>query len=189
VEKKVKDAWEMDKKVILEWAKMICGAMAYVHSMEILHRDLKPSNLLLTLDPLSQKTVVKIADFGLSYELMKSRSKASTRAGTAIYWAPEIFQGEMPGKAADVYAVGAILYELCMGPSKPATSLLLSEKKVDLLNEIKLFYGSADLYILISCMVQYLPSDRPAFQQVVEALNTNDFHKLLNEHGTIENTT
>jgi serine/threonine protein kinase len=82
------------EKTVVEWALMICSAMEYVHSKgthrivvltyaDILHRDLKPSNIFVT--EVEGKTVLKIGDFGLSYELVKTKSRASTRAGTMIY--------------------------------------------------------------------------------------------------------
>jgi serine/threonine protein kinase len=61
--------------------------------------DIKPSNVFLTLDA-AGKTIVKIGDFGLSYELVKSKSRASSKAGTVVYWPPEVFAGEAPGKPA-----------------------------------------------------------------------------------------
>lgn len=63
---------------------MLCSGMAHVHSKDLLHRDLKPSNILLTTGS-EGRIIPKLADFGLSYELIKNKSKASQTAGTLIY--------------------------------------------------------------------------------------------------------
>lgn len=52
--------------------------------LDIIHRDIKPSNILILYQ--NSEPILKIADFGLSYELMQEKSKASSRAGTQIYW-------------------------------------------------------------------------------------------------------
>lgn len=191
--------WSVNKNLIFEWLQMICSAMAYVHNMDILHRDLKPNNILLSIEEHSGKITPKIADFGLSYELI-NKSKASTRAGTMLYVC-FIFHLSLQFSGrqkfikmkclenllvcaalafiynVDVYAIGAILYELCMGPSKPATSLLLSEKKQNLLEEVKVQYGD-ELYILISSMCLLDPEARPTFNLVCSSLESKSFIEL-----------
>ncbi len=89
-------------------------AMAYAHRAGILHRDLKPDNVLLTMsgEP-------KIADFGLARKLeADSRvTQAGRLFGTPSYMPPEQTTGDLDavGPAADVYSLGAVLYELLTG--------------------------------------------------------------------------
>ncbi len=75
--------------------------------------------------------------------------------------------------SVDVYAIGCVLYELCLGPSKPATALLLVENKDDLLQDITKLYGK-QLYVLIHDMVQTKQDLRPTFADVLTALQTMD---------------
>jgi hypothetical protein len=99
----------------------ICEAVHYLHTQPetvlegkrtggpIIHRDLKPANVLLGADG----TTPKISDFGLSRYL--NAEDRFSRAGTASYMAPEQVAGEALGPCTDVYALGAILYEMLTG--------------------------------------------------------------------------
>jgi hypothetical protein len=114
-----------------EAAKLVEGlahTVAAAHAQGIIHRDLKPSNVLLAGDgrPL-------VADFGLAKQLegldsvLASQTETGVILGTPSYMAPEqaAGQNQLIGPAADVYALGAILYECLTGrpPFKAATSL------------------------------------------------------------------
>jgi serine/threonine protein kinase len=94
-------------------AETLARAMHYAHQRHIIHRDLKPANVLLTADG-----VVKVADFGLARRLDEGGRITVTHTvmGTASYMAPEQAEGKKEvGPAADVYALGAILYEMLTG--------------------------------------------------------------------------
>jgi serine/threonine protein kinase len=93
----------------------LARAMDYVHQQQIVHRDLKPANILLTADGLP-----KIADFGLAKCLDDDLGLTGNKTmvlGTACYMAPEQARGKTQavGQAADIYSLGAILYELLTG--------------------------------------------------------------------------
>jgi eukaryotic-like serine/threonine-protein kinase len=98
----------------------MCAGLAAAHAAGFVHRDVKPQNLLLGTDG-----VVKLGDFGIAVAHAGTRlTLAGTVLGTAGYLAPEQARGEQVTAAADIYAVGAVLYELLTSePSQTARSL------------------------------------------------------------------
>jgi eukaryotic-like serine/threonine-protein kinase len=106
----------------------LARAIHTAHEAGVVHRDLKPQNVLLAADG-----TPKIADFGLAKRFDDSGPTQTLAVlGTPAYMAPEQAAGETKsvGPAADVYALGAILYELLTGrpPFQAATSLEMLER-------------------------------------------------------------
>jgi eukaryotic-like serine/threonine-protein kinase len=98
----------------------MCSALAAAHAAGLVHRDVKPQNLLLGSDG-----VLKLGDFGIAVGHEGTRlTLEGTVLGTAGYLAPEQARGEQVTAAADIYAVGAVLYELLTGdPPRSASTL------------------------------------------------------------------
>jgi serine/threonine-protein kinase len=92
----------------------LAGAIHFAHENGFVHRDLKPANVLLTADG-----TPKVTDFGLVRRLEgeESLTLSGVLLGTPSYMAPEQARGDKSaiGPATDVYALGAILYELLTG--------------------------------------------------------------------------
>jgi eukaryotic-like serine/threonine-protein kinase len=97
-----------------EWLIPLAMAMDTAHRAGIVHRDLKSANILFSSDD-----VPKITDFGLAKRLEADEGQTRTGQvmGTPSYMAPEQARGETKsvGPAADIYALGTILYEMLTG--------------------------------------------------------------------------
>jgi tetratricopeptide (TPR) repeat protein len=104
-------------------AETLARAIEHVHQHGIVHRDLKPANVLMTAEG-----VPKITDFGLAkwVDVRSGHTQSGAIMGTPSYMAPEQARGETRfiGPSADVYALGAILYEMVTGrpPFKGVTA-------------------------------------------------------------------
>lgn len=109
---------------VIEWAKDLCSALDYLHSMNppIIYRDMKPSNIMLKPDG-----KVKLIDFGTAKEFDVESLADTTALGTRGYAAPEQF-GDARGRGihktdarTDIYSLGATLYHVLTGknPSEP----------------------------------------------------------------------
>jgi serine/threonine-protein kinase len=91
----------------------IADGMAYCHANNVIHRDLKPENILLTAE--GQPVIM---DFGLALTKGSHRvtySNLSAIMGTPEYMAPEQIDGQRGDARTDVYALGAILFEMLSG--------------------------------------------------------------------------
>ncbi|MFI0432899.1 MAG: serine/threonine-protein kinase [Candidatus Nanopelagicales bacterium] len=86
----------------------LVGAVAAVHAAGVVHRDLKPSNVVLTPDG------VRLLDFGVARAPFAEADEAA-RVGSLTWMAPEQIGGDPCGPAADVHAVGMLLYFAACG--------------------------------------------------------------------------
>lgn len=106
----------------------LARALKYLHSQGITHRDLKPGNVLC-----DERGDVKLTDFGLavSASAQKKNEWDDRIMGSPVYMPPELFAGERPGAASDLYGLGCIALEVVLGhpPFQSATIGELVEEK------------------------------------------------------------
>ena len=91
----------------------ICGGLDYLHRKGVVHRDLKPENIMLCQDG-----TIRIMDFGIAKSDNARRlmfGGFSATMGTPDYIAPEQVQGKRGDARTDIYALGAMLYEMTTG--------------------------------------------------------------------------
>ncbi len=95
-------------------AAKVASGLAAAHAALIVHRDLKPENVVI--DEQGDEPIPLITDFGLARLLEESRlTRTSGLVGTPDYVAPEVLTGESASPAADVYALGVMLFEILTG--------------------------------------------------------------------------
>ncbi len=127
----------MDREKGMDWREaarltiQACRALEVAHRAGVIHRDIKPANLYLT-----RAGSLKLLDFGVAKaesdpETSAPRSGALSVVGTPEYMAPEQASGGKADERSDVYALGAVLYELVTGRLPhvaPSTVALIDAK-------------------------------------------------------------
>ena len=118
----VLDGGAVPQRKTIEFGVQIAHGLAAAHEKGIVHRDLKPENIFITRDGR-----IKILDFGLAklvqttdanpdeVTLTSSNTVAGVVMGTASYMAPEQVRGETIDPRTDIFAFGAVLYEMLFG--------------------------------------------------------------------------
>jgi serine/threonine-protein kinase len=92
----------------VELVRRLAQALGRCHAAGLVHRDVKLENVLF-----DEQDEPRLADFGLVRDLSASRlTQTGALVGTPAYMAPELFAGQPAGAAADVFSLGAVLYEL-----------------------------------------------------------------------------
>ena len=115
-------AGAVDDRCAVEAAAQLCEALAHAHGRGIVHRDVKPANVLLAE---SDEVDVRLLDFGLAqmaeFDTLTAHGDVP---GTLAYISPERLRGDAGTPAADVWAVGVILWEALAArpPGSGATS-------------------------------------------------------------------
>lgn len=96
---------------VIDWAKQICDALAYLHSQKppIIYRDMKPANVML-----KPEGNIKIIDFGIAREYKEQNLADTTVLGTKGYAPPEQYSGQTDARS-DIYALGMTMHHLLTG--------------------------------------------------------------------------
>ncbi|HEY2409367.1 MAG TPA: protein kinase [Polyangiaceae bacterium] len=129
LDKKIARESGMDYREAVQLAMQACDALEVAHKASVIHRDIKPANLFLCQDG-----TLKLLDFGVAKAEFGVESKSDASAisivGTPEYMAPEQAKGQADERS-DVYALGAVLYELLSGklPHQAESTIELLDAK------------------------------------------------------------
>jgi Tol biopolymer transport system component len=119
--REILDGGALPQRKVIDYGVQIAQGLAAAHEKGIVHRDLKPENIFVTRDGR-----IKILDFGLAklaqkasvadgVTLTSSHTAAGVVMGTASYMAPEQVRGDGADARTDIFAFGAVLYEMLAG--------------------------------------------------------------------------
>jgi len=93
------------EELVVNLAKDLCNALVYCKKYDIVHRDIKPQNIFV-----SENGEYKLGDFGIAKTVEKTMG--GTKIGTYKYMAPEVYNNQPYGSAADIYSLGLVMYWL-----------------------------------------------------------------------------
>jgi eukaryotic-like serine/threonine-protein kinase len=102
---RVKAPLSIDEKINV--MVQVCEGISYAHKHQIVHRDLKPSNIRI-----DEEGIVKIMDFGIAHLESSNMTASGMVLGTPYYMSPEQVRGLRVDARSDLFALGAILYEV-----------------------------------------------------------------------------
>ena len=154
---------------VLKYGAQIADALDRAHGAAIVHRDLKPGNIMLT------RSGAKLLDFGLAKpqpsfassrdETQKPLTKEGTIVGTLQYMSPEQLEGREADHRTDIFAYGAVLYEMATGKrafvAKTSTSLIAAILKEEPtpMSELQPVTPQALAHVVRRCLTKD-PQDR-----------------------------
>ncbi|SGZ51570.1 CIC11C00000004579 [Sungouiella intermedia] len=187
----------LNPTLVIHFLQQLSSALEFLRSKSLVHRDIKPQNLLLC-PPVHSRSqfeqdgykglwelpILKIADFGFA-RFLPSTSLAATLCGSPLYMAPEILRGESYNAKADLWSVGAVLYEMSAGkPPFRASNHIELEKVITRNNDRIKFPASAQvpepLKSLIKSLLKNKQTERISFNEffsnplIVNELESND---------------
>ncbi|KAJ7050177.1 kinase-like protein [Mycena amicta] len=127
----------LDEIVVRSFLRQLARALKFLRHRHLVHRDIKPQNLLLNPAPPEELArghpigvpILKVADFGFARSLPNAMM-AETLCGSPLYMAPEILRYQKYDAKADLWSVGAVLYEMAVGrpPFRAANHIDLLKK-------------------------------------------------------------
>ena len=118
LEDRLQEKEVLDLEEVQIIAKQLASALDYAHGEKVVHRDIKPDNIFLHIK--NDDEEVRIMDFGIARQIKDSMTRLTRQdsSGTLLYMPPEQLQGKRTDGRADIYALGATLYE-CLAGTPP----------------------------------------------------------------------
>lgn len=178
----------LHRAFILNYLQQLASALKFLRTKNLVHRDVKPQNLLLATPLVGYHDtqsfhengfvgiynlpILKIADFGFA-RFLPNTSLAETLCGSPLYMAPEILNYQKYNAKADLWSVGAVLYEMCCGkPPFKASNHLELYKKIKRANDVITFPSQCEieqeLKDLICGLLTFDPANRMGFTEFFE---------------------
>lgn len=161
------------ERTVLRWSVQLFQALEYLHGLLLIHRDVKTANLFLT-----KSGVLKLGDFGVAKRFQTTSSDPGSRTtatpvGTPLYMAPEVLRMEPYSMAADNWAAGCCLYEMCaLRPAfvgRSLTELVSRVKRGETCGMLPTMLYSAELVELVTALLSVDPGVRPTAAEVVSS--------------------
>ncbi|KAF7319635.1 Other ulk ulk protein kinase [Mycena chlorophos] len=205
----------LDEIVVRSFLRQLARALKFLRIRQLVHRDIKPQNLLLTPAPPEELAkghprgvpILKVADFGFARSLPNAMM-AETLCGSPLYMAPEILRYQKYDAKADLWSVGAVLYEMAVGrpPFRAANHIELL-KKIEQSKTIRFPDEDPkalaknpnepppvvpeDIKRLIKMLLKQIPAERADFDQFFgsTALAKSKFPRPEPDMGDDDNTT
>jgi serine/threonine protein kinase len=139
-------------------AIQVASGLDFLHSYDVLHLDIKPENLYRNLDADGDPGPWRIGDFGLAV----AKESKDWDEGDGDYVAPELLKNcEQPTPAADVFSLGATLYECATGEKLPRKESAADAAEVELPDRPESFV------MMLRAMLLSDPNERPLAGQIV----------------------
>ncbi|KAA3475166.1 serine/threonine-protein kinase ATG1a-like isoform X1 [Gossypium australe] len=169
---------KVSEEVARHLMRQLAAGLQVLQEKHLIHRDLKPQNLLLTKGPTPQ---LKIGDFGFARSLTPE-NLADTLCGSPLYMAPEIIQNKKYDAKADLWSVGAILFQLVTGkPPFDGNNQLQLFQNILRSTELQFPEGALeelhpDCVNLCRSLLRHDPVERLTFREFFD-------HKFLDERS------
>ncbi len=149
-------------RLVVRIGVRVARALAHAHAQSVLHRDVKPANVLVDWS----HDIVKLGDFGAARWADHAQTQSGQAIGSPDYMAPEQLAGGNVGPAADLYGLGATLYELLTGrrphvaPTLGALLRAVASDPVDDLAQLRPDLPQALTQLVMSSLAKHA-SQRP----------------------------
>ena len=158
---------DITEEILMQIFYDISLALSVLHKNNIVHLDIKPENILL-----SQSNTYKLADFGLSRSISKSSNSDDITEGDARYMAQELlneYYDLIDISKADIFSLGATLYELMIGESLPCNGTEwhdIRQGRLDKLDNNKIF--SENVKNIIKMLLNAEGKLRPSADEILQ---------------------